>query len=149
METTKRIIDVNNKNVSQPLQTNSLHVEHDFLHIKPYDCLDISTENDSFYYFPSKRNVVTKLSLATEEFYQIEYEKVLARERQEYNKTGCRAYRQSVFSVLRKPAYFSKLRSAPRYLSIFCGYARPCPAPSMVTKLLYLEAHTSKSLSLI
>ena len=31
-----------------PLQTNSLHVEYDFPHIKPFDCVDISTENDSF-----------------------------------------------------------------------------------------------------
>jgi len=54
-----------------PLQTNSLHVEYDFPHIKPFDCLDISTENDSFYCFPTKENVVTKLSLATEEIYKM------------------------------------------------------------------------------
>ncbi|MBE6643830.1 MAG: 1-acyl-sn-glycerol-3-phosphate acyltransferase [Ruminococcaceae bacterium] len=54
-----------------PLESNSLHVEYDFPHIKPYDCVDISTENDSFYCFPSKENVVTKLSLATEEIYKI------------------------------------------------------------------------------
>ncbi len=54
-----------------PLQTNSLHVEYDFPHIKPFDCVDISTENDSFYCFPTKQNVVTKLSLATEEIYAI------------------------------------------------------------------------------
>ena len=53
-----------------PLQTNSLHVEYDFPHIKPFDCVDISTENDSFYCFPTKENVVTKLSLATEEIYK-------------------------------------------------------------------------------
>lgn len=53
-----------------PLQTNSLHVEYDFPHIKPFDCVDISTENDSFYCFPSKENVVTKLAFATEELYQ-------------------------------------------------------------------------------
>ena len=58
-----------------PLQTNSLHVEYDFPHIKPYDCVDISTEDDSFYCFPKKENVVTKLSLATEEIYKIELEK--------------------------------------------------------------------------
>jgi hypothetical protein len=55
-----------------PLQTNSLHVEYDFPHIKPLDCVDISTENDSFYCFPTKQNVVTKLSLATEEIYQMQ-----------------------------------------------------------------------------
>jgi hypothetical protein len=32
--------------------------------------VDISTENDSFYCFPTKENVVTKLSLATEEIYK-------------------------------------------------------------------------------
>ncbi|MBR6514100.1 MAG: 1-acyl-sn-glycerol-3-phosphate acyltransferase [Clostridia bacterium] len=59
-----------------PLQTNSLHVEYSFPHIKPYDCIDISTENDSFYCYPDKENVVTKLSLATEEIYQINLAKV-------------------------------------------------------------------------
>ena len=53
-----------------PLETNSLHVEYDFPHIKPFDCLDISTENDSFYCFPTKENVVTKLAFATEEIYR-------------------------------------------------------------------------------
>ena len=52
-----------------PLQTNSLHVEYDFPHIKPFDCVDISTENDSFYCFPTKENVVTKLAFATEIIY--------------------------------------------------------------------------------
>ena len=59
-----------------PLQTNSLHVEYDFPHIKPFDCVDISTENDSFYCFPTKENVVTKLSLATEEIFKIKHASV-------------------------------------------------------------------------
>ncbi len=59
-----------------PLQTNSLHVEYDFPHIKPFDCVDISTEDDSFYCFPEKQNVVTKLAFATEIIYQRKYEKV-------------------------------------------------------------------------
>lgn len=59
-----------------PLQTNSLHVEYDFPHVKPFDCVDISTENDSFYCYPTKQNVVTKLSLATEEIYTIKRAKV-------------------------------------------------------------------------
>lgn len=54
-----------------PLQTNSLHVEYDFPHIKPFDCVDISTEDDSFYCFPAKENVVTKLAFATEEIYKL------------------------------------------------------------------------------
>ena len=59
-----------------PLQSNSLHVEYDFPHIKPYDCVDISTESDSFYCFPTKENVVTKLSLATEEIYKMKLSEV-------------------------------------------------------------------------
>ena len=54
-----------------PLQNNSLHVEYNFPHIKPFDCVDISTENDSFYCYPTKENVVTKLAFATEEIYKI------------------------------------------------------------------------------
>lgn len=54
-----------------PLQTNSLHVEYDWFRIKSEDCIDISTEDDSFYcYFKTKKNVVTKLALATEVIYQ-------------------------------------------------------------------------------
>jgi hypothetical protein len=59
----------------QPLEINSLHVEYDFPHIKPFDCVDISTENDSFYCFPTKQNVVTKLAFATEEVYQLHQSK--------------------------------------------------------------------------
>lgn len=53
-----------------PLQTNSLHVEYDWFRIKRDDCVDISTEDDSFYcYFKNKKNVVTKLAFATEVLY--------------------------------------------------------------------------------
>ena len=53
-----------------PLQTNSLHIEYDYCYLKPLDCVDISTENDSFYCYPeTKENVVTKLAFATEELY--------------------------------------------------------------------------------
>ena len=54
-----------------PLQTNSLHIEYDYCYIKPFDCVDISTENDSFYCYPTKTDVVTKLAFATEELYRI------------------------------------------------------------------------------
>ncbi len=54
-----------------PMQTNSLHIEYDFPHVKPFDCIDISTEDDSFYCFPTKENVVTKLAFAVEEIYQM------------------------------------------------------------------------------
>ncbi len=53
-----------------PLETNSLHVEYDYCYIKPFDCVDISTEKDSFYCYPTKENVITKLAFATEEIYQ-------------------------------------------------------------------------------
>ena len=52
-----------------PSQTNSLHVEYEFGPLKKRDCVDISTENDSFYCCTSKRNVITKLGFATEELY--------------------------------------------------------------------------------
>ena len=53
-----------------PIQTNSLHIEYDYCYIKPYDCFDISTEDDSFYCYPlTRENVVTKLAFATEELY--------------------------------------------------------------------------------
>ena len=53
-----------------PLQTNSLHIEYDYCYLKPLDCVDISTENDSFYCYPeTAKNVVTKLAFATEELY--------------------------------------------------------------------------------
>ncbi|MBE7056009.1 MAG: 1-acyl-sn-glycerol-3-phosphate acyltransferase [Ruminococcaceae bacterium] len=55
----------------KPLETNSLHIEYDYCYIKPFDCVDISTENDSFYCYPvTKENVVTKLAFATEIIYQ-------------------------------------------------------------------------------
>lgn len=54
-----------------PIQTNSLHIEYDYCYIKPFDCVDISTENDSFYCYPTKENVVTKLAFATEILYGI------------------------------------------------------------------------------
>ncbi|MBR2012830.1 MAG: hypothetical protein IJ995_01255 [Clostridia bacterium] len=54
-----------------PPQTNSLHIEYDYCYIKPFDCVDISTERDSFYCYPTKADVVTKLAFATEELYRI------------------------------------------------------------------------------
>lgn len=54
-----------------PAETNSLHVEYDYCYIKPFDCVDISTEKDSFYCFPKSENVVTKLAFATEEIYRL------------------------------------------------------------------------------
>lgn len=66
-----------------PLHSNSLHVEYDYCYIKPFDCVDISTEHDSFYCYPTKPNVITKLGFATEEIYgrQLEKSRAAARVR--------------------------------------------------------------------
>ena len=53
-----------------PAQTNSLHVEYDYVYTKKRDCVDISTENDSFYCVPTQENVITKLGFATEILYE-------------------------------------------------------------------------------
>ena len=52
-----------------PIQQNSLHVEYDYCYLRPEDCFDISTENDSFYCRVTGKNVITKLAFATEEIY--------------------------------------------------------------------------------
>ena len=62
-----------------PQEMNSLHIEYDYCYIKPYDCVDISTENDSFYCYPTKQNVVTKLAFATEILYEKKMEKAANR----------------------------------------------------------------------
>ena len=53
-----------------PLEINSLHVEYEYFRIRRADCLDISTETDSYYCYPTQENVITKLAFATEEIYQ-------------------------------------------------------------------------------
>ena len=53
-----------------PVQTNSLHIEYDYCYIKPFDCVDVSTEDDSYYCYPKKQDVVTKLAFATEILYE-------------------------------------------------------------------------------
>ena len=52
-----------------PLQIEGLHVEYDYFRIKRDDCFVINTENDSFFCYPTKKNVVTKLAFATEELF--------------------------------------------------------------------------------
>ena len=49
----------------------SLHVEYDYCYLRPEDCVDISTDDDSLYCYPTRKNVVTKLSFATEELYKL------------------------------------------------------------------------------
>ncbi|MBP3633500.1 MAG: hypothetical protein J6J43_02875 [Oscillospiraceae bacterium] len=61
-----------------PMQTNSLHIEYDYCYLRPEDCVDISTENDSFYCYPTKQNVVTKMAFATEALYEMNYKKIKA-----------------------------------------------------------------------
>ena len=62
----------------QPTQMNALHIEYDYCYIRPEDCFDISTENDSFYCYPLTRtDVVTKLAFATEILYQNAMKKTL------------------------------------------------------------------------
>ena len=53
-----------------PLENNSLHVEYDWCYVKPFDCFDLSTDNDSFFCYPTKQNVITKLAFATEIIYE-------------------------------------------------------------------------------
>lgn len=57
-----------------PQDMYGVHIEYDYCYLRPEDCIDISTNNDSFYCYPTKQNVVTKLSLATEEIYKYEQE---------------------------------------------------------------------------
>lgn len=59
----------------KPLEINSLHVEYDYFRIRRADCLDISTETDSFYCYPTQENVVTKLAFATEIIYELALKK--------------------------------------------------------------------------
>lgn len=55
----------------KPLENYGLHVEYDHNVIKPLDCFELSTENDCFYCYPTRQNVITKLNFATEELYQM------------------------------------------------------------------------------
>jgi len=52
-----------------PLDLYSMHIEYDYL--GRGDCVDISTADDSYWLYLSKRDNVTKLSFATEEIYKI------------------------------------------------------------------------------
>ena len=59
----------------RPLQNNGLHVEYEFPRLRKEDCIDISTENDSFYCYPKRKDIVTKIGFATEIMYQIHKER--------------------------------------------------------------------------
>ena len=55
--------------IRKPLESNSLHVEYEYFRIRRADCFDISMEKDSYYCYPTKENVITKLAFATEEIF--------------------------------------------------------------------------------
>ena len=56
-----------------------VHIEYDYCYIRPEECVQISTSDDTFVCFPSRKNQVTKLSIATEELYKIKQEEKRAK----------------------------------------------------------------------
>ena len=56
-----------------------LYIEYGFHLLKGKDCFEISTKNDSFFCIPQKKDIITKLSLATEEAYKIVNEHVVSK----------------------------------------------------------------------
>ena len=56
--------------IRAPLEANSLHIEYDHVHIKPFDCFVINTEDDCYFCYPTKKDIITKLGFATEAIYQ-------------------------------------------------------------------------------
>ena len=63
----------------KPLNLESVHIEYDYL--GRGDCVDISIPDDSFWCYFTKRDVLTKLSFATEEIFFFEHEKKLEKRR--------------------------------------------------------------------
>jgi alpha-L-fucosidase 2 len=55
----------------KPLGMYGVHIEYDYCYVRPDDCIDISTSKDSLYCYPTKKDVVTKISFATEELYKL------------------------------------------------------------------------------
>jgi len=53
----------------KPLDLYSMHIEYDYL--GRGDCVDVSTNDDSYWLYLTKRDAVTKLSFATEEIYKL------------------------------------------------------------------------------
>lgn len=59
----------------EPLSMYGCHIEYDYM--GKGDCIDLSTLNDTFYIYPmNKKNIVTKISLATEEIYKVKKEQI-------------------------------------------------------------------------
>ena len=67
------------KLVKKPLSLESVHIEYDYK--GRGDCVDISIADDSFWCYFTKRDVITKLSFATEEIFFFDQEKKLAKRR--------------------------------------------------------------------
>jgi len=61
--------------VRPPLGMYGVHIEYDYCYLRPEDCIDVSTDDDSLYCYPVKQNVVTKISFAVEEIYKMKKEK--------------------------------------------------------------------------
>lgn len=58
--------------ISRPvIGMNGVHIEYDYCYIRPDQCIQISTTDDTFICYPHKTDVVTKLSFATEELYRL------------------------------------------------------------------------------
>ena len=74
-----------------PLGMYGVHVEYDYCYLRPEDCVDISTDRDSFYCYPTKTDVVTKLSLATEEIYKMHMERRAAERKARRAKKAAKA----------------------------------------------------------
>ena len=65
------------------MQNNSLHIEYDWCYVLPKDCIDVSTENDSFFCYPkNKTDVVTKMAFATEIIYEMHMDEIKKRREQ-------------------------------------------------------------------
>ena len=63
-----------------------VHIEYDYCYIRPEECVQISTMDDTFICYPSRKNQVTKLSLATEELYKIKQEEKLIKRKARLEK---------------------------------------------------------------
>lgn len=57
----------------KPLELYSMHIEYDYR--GRGDCVDISTSDDTYWLYLTKRDAITKLSFATEEIYKLAKEK--------------------------------------------------------------------------
>jgi len=64
-----------------------VHIEYDYCYIRPEECIQISTADDTFVCYPSEKNQVTKLSLATEELYKVMALKKEAKRREKLEKS--------------------------------------------------------------